>query len=89
MLLINLPALEVECFSRAAAQFRRSRLSLLKIVRTAFRTTANLFVIIVAQPLLNEAQVDTGFEQMGGPGVAQRMHGSAFVVTTLLQRGKL
>ncbi len=52
----------------------------------------------VAQPLLNEPQVDAGFQQMGGPergpragsprgvlGVAQRMHGGALVVTTLFQ----
>src|SRR5712692_3221634 len=39
----------------------------------------------VAQPLLDEAQVDAGFQQMSGPGVAQRMHGSAFVVAALFQ----
>jgi hypothetical protein len=75
--------------SLSAAEVQRSRLSLLKIVRTAFRTTAYLFVIIVPEPLLNEAQVDTGFAQMGGPGVAHCMHGSALVVSTLLQRGRL
>ena len=52
----------------------------------------------MAQPLLDEAQVDAGFEQMRGPergpragsprgvlGVAQRMHGSALVVATRFQ----
>src|SRR6267142_1547212 len=39
----------------------------------------------MAQPLLNEPQVDAGFQQMGGPGVTQRMHGSAFVVPALFQ----
>src|SRR3989442_14763268 len=39
----------------------------------------------VAQPLLNEPQVDAGFEQMRGPGVAQRMHRSAFVIATRFQ----
>lgn len=38
----------------------------------------------MAQPLLNPPQVDAGFEQMRGPTLAQRMHGSAFVVAALL-----
>ena len=44
----------------------------------------------MAQPLLNQPQVDAGFQQMGGPGVAQRVHGSAFVVDGSLSglRGK-
>src|SRR2546427_12912699 len=29
---------------------------------------------IKTQPLLNQAQVDARFQQMGGPGVAQRVH---------------
>src|SRR5258708_30358360 len=41
----------------------------------------------VAEPLLDESQVDPGFEQMRGPGVAQRVHRGAFVVAALLQRG--
>src|SRR5687767_76785 len=40
----------------------------------------------MAQPLLNQPQVDTGFQQMGGPGVAQRVHRGAFVVAAFLQR---
>ena len=39
----------------------------------------------MAQPLLNQAQIDASFEQMRGPGMAQRMHGGAFVVATLFQ----
>src|SRR2546427_1684862 len=41
----------------------------------------------VAQPLLDQAQVDTGFEQMGGPRVAQRVHRSAFVKAAVFERG--
>src|SRR5215510_3774115 len=42
---------------------------------------------VVAQPFLNQAEVDAGFQQMRGPGVAQGMDGSAFVVTTCFECG--
>jgi len=41
----------------------------------------------MTQPHLDQPQVDAGFQQMRGPLVAQRVHGSAFVITALLQRG--
>src|SRR5205807_5675068 len=40
----------------------------------------------VAQPLLNQAQVDARFQQMGGPTMPQRVHGSALVDTTFFER---
>src|SRR2546430_1590442 len=43
--------------------------------------------LIKEQPLLDQAQVDTGFEQMGGPRVAQRVHRSAFVKAAVFERG--
>ncbi len=33
----------------------------------------------MAQVVLNQAQVDPGFEQVGGVGMAQRVHVSVFV----------
>src|SRR6266581_5575561 len=41
----------------------------------------------MAQPLLNQPQVDPGFQQMRGPRMTQRMYGSAFVVAALFQGG--
>src|SRR5438105_6387811 len=41
----------------------------------------------MAQPLLNQAQVEAGLEQMRGPGMSQRVHGSALVVAALFKRG--
>src|SRR5712692_5870634 len=40
----------------------------------------------VAQPLLNQAQVDARFQQMRGPRMTQRMHGSALVEAALFER---
>src|SRR6266545_1293098 len=40
----------------------------------------------MAQPLLNQAQVDAGFQQMRGPRMTQGMHGSAFVDPALFER---
>ena len=40
----------------------------------------------MAQILLNEPQVDAGFEQMRGPRVAQRVYRSALVAAALFQR---
>jgi len=40
----------------------------------------------VAQPLLDQTQVEAGFEQMSGPEMSQRVHGSAFVVAARFQR---
>ena len=40
-----------------------------------------------AQPLLNQAQVDARFQQMGGPTMPQRVHGSALVEAAFFERG--
>src|SRR5438093_8631082 len=39
----------------------------------------------VAQPLLNQPQVDPGFQEMRGPRMAQRVHGSAFVKAAVFE----
>src|SRR2546425_4520612 len=41
----------------------------------------------MAQPLLNQAQIDAGFEQMSGPTMTQRVHRSALVDTTFFKGG--
>ena len=41
----------------------------------------------VAQPLLDQAQVDAGFQQLRGPRMTQRVHGSALVKAAIFERG--
>src|SRR6266545_3919058 len=40
----------------------------------------------MAQPLLNQPQVDAGFQQMRGPRVTQGVHGCAFVEPAFFER---
>ena len=41
----------------------------------------------VAEILLNETQVDAGLQQMGGPGMAQRMNRACLLMPLSFERG--